>query len=536
MGIALTQAGPAAERLGAPTALSIRRISKVFGESRVLNDVSLDIMPGEVHGLLGQNGSGKSTLIKILAGFYTPEVGGSIEAGGVSVPLPMSAGAASALGISFVHQHLGLIPSLTALENLLIEDMAERRFSHIDWARERNKAERTFGRFGLSIDPGARVGNLPQVDRALLAIVRAFERVRKPGAHGKGVLVLDEPTPFLPRAGVEQLFALVRRIASEGAAVIFVSHDIDEIKEITDRVSILRDGDIVGSLDTSAASVDDIIALIVGRRVELFEGRRRGIDTQPTAVAVRNASDDLLQDSSLQIRAGEIVGLTGLIGSGFDRLLSLIYGATAASTGELEIGGERWPLSSMTPAKATRAGVAFLPADRFGAAGAGNLTVLDNISLPILNAFSLGFGLDWRGLDRRARDLGSRYDVRPNDPSLRLSALSGGNAQKVLLAKWFQTTPKLMLLNEPVQGVDVSARQRILAAIDAAAGDGMAILIASTDSEILAQVCNRVCIFAKGRIANILEADKLNKHWIGEECLRHSGAAPIFVAPELVRS
>ena len=523
---------------GLPTspALSIRRISKVFGKSRVLHDVSLDIMPGEVHGLLGQNGSGKSTLIKILAGFHTPEPGGSIEVSGAPARLPMPPGAARRLGLSFVHQHLGLVPSLTVLENLLVEEMAARSLAHVNWKQQCSQAEAMFSRFGLSIDPRARIGDLPQVDRALVAIVRAFEQVRRLGGRGSGLLVLDEPTPFLPRAGVQQLFALIRLIAHEGAAVVFVSHDIEEIKEISDRVSILRDGELVGSLNSRDASAEEIIALIVGKKVDLFTGQGRQSCGQPVVAGIRNVSDNLLQDVSMDIRAGEIIGLTGLIGSGFDRLPSLIYGATPASSGELYLDGLHHTLAAMTPGKALQAGVAFLPADQLGAAGAGGLSVLDNISLPVLDAFSSAFGLDWQGMTRRAKALGERFDVRPNDPFTRLGLLSGGNAQKALLAKWLQTQPKLMLLDEPVQGVDVGARQRVLAAIDQAAAEGMPVIVASTDAEILAQICNRICVFAKGRLANILEGDQVTKPAIVEECLRHSGTAPIFVAREIVES
>lgn len=216
-------------RRGDAPALSVQGLSKRFGTSLVLDDVALDVMPGEVHGLLGQNGSGKSTLIKILAGFHDPEPGAKLTMYGQPASLPMPPGAARQLGIGFVHQHLGLVPSLSVLENFRLGAIAGEFRWKINWRREAESARATFDRFGLTIDPMARVADLPQVSRALLAIVRAFEDVRAFAKNGLGLLILDEPTPFLPKAGVEKLFSLMRGIAAQGVGVIFVSHDIDEI-------------------------------------------------------------------------------------------------------------------------------------------------------------------------------------------------------------------------------------------------------------------------------------------------------------------
>ena len=250
---------------GQPPALSLRHFSKRFGGALALNDVSLDVMPGEVLGLLGQNGSGKSTLIKILSGYHVPEPGGELLIHGEAVPLPVPAGTTEKLGLAFVHQHLGLVPSLTVLENLRMNTIASETRWWMNWRRERERARDVFARFGLDIDPMARIADLPQVERALVAIVRAFESVQATGREHAGILVLDEPTPFLPKTGVDQLFGLVRAIVREGAAVIFVSHDVDEIMEITDRATVLRDGVLAGTLDSKGATHDDFVELIVGR-------------------------------------------------------------------------------------------------------------------------------------------------------------------------------------------------------------------------------------------------------------------------------
>jgi ribose transport system ATP-binding protein len=515
----------------AASALSIRNISKAFGGAKALSDVSLDILPGEVHGLLGQNGSGKSTLIKILAGFHAPEAGGTMSVAGVECAFPMPAGRARQLGISFVHQHLGLLPSLTVLENMMVGEYAARRFSTIRWRRAKARVRDTFDRFGLSVDPDARVADLSQANRALVAIVRAFDEVTSSQAAGKGVLVLDEPTPFLPRVGVERLFALVRKIAAEGTAVVFVSHDIDEILEITDCASVLRDGRLVGSLATRESTADDFVRMIVGRKVDYFRSSQRDLSGRAVVAEIRNVGDSLLNGVSLRVQQGEVVGLTGLIGAGFDRLIALTYGSSRASRGQISIGGMTLPLAHMTPALALRSRIAFLPADRLGAAGVGALSVRDNITLPILPTGAGGLFLDWRSLEEVTRRLALVFEVRPNDPSLPFSALSGGNAQKALLAKWLQTEPALMLLDEPVQGVDVGARQRILSTIRSAAENGMAVVVASTDSEVLAQICDRVLVFARGSVVSELTGDRLTKASIAQECLMSTAGLPSIQSP-----
>jgi ribose transport system ATP-binding protein len=519
---------------GEAPALAIKHLSKTFGSSLVLNDVALEVMPGEVHGLLGQNGSGKSTLIKILAGFHDPEPGAELIMYGEGVPLPMQAGAARKLGIAFVHQHLGLVPTLTVLENLLIGDIASQTRWRLDWRREEARARETFGRFGLSIDPTSRIADLPQVERALVAIVRAFEDIRTSSSRGQGVLILDEPTPFLPNVGVDKLFELVRNIVKEGAAVIFVSHDIDEIREITDRATVLRDGILAGTLASRGATADQFVELIIGRRVSLYKTAAKDLTTLPIAVSARNVTGEILNNVSFDIHRGEILGLTGLIGSGFDEMPYVLYGARPAKAGTVEIEGKPQPLATMSPPAALQARLALLPSDRLGAAGVGNLTIAENMLLPVMQEFVRWLGLDWSGMTGRATQLCKQYDVRPNRPAQTLSSLSGGNAQKVLMAKWLQTTPLLLMLDEPTQGVDVGARQQLFAALDHAAEEGTAIVVASTDYEQLAQICNRVLIFARGQIVDVLEGKAVTKDALAERCLLSLGANAFSKVSEVI--
>lgn len=515
---------------GEPPALSIRRLSKRFGPSFALHDVSLDVMRGEVHGLLGQNGSGKSTLIKILAGYHDAEPGAELLVHGYAEGLPLSTRTMRRIGLAFVHQHLGLIPSLSVLENLRADHIATESRAYVDWGRERRAARDLFGTFGLGIDPDMRVADLQPVECALLAIVRAFEQVRH-GTRGEGgILVLDEPTPFLPKEGVAKLFALVRSITARGAAVIFVSHDVGEVLEITDRATVLRDGVVVGTLVTGKATPRDFVEMIVGRRVDLFRRPDEEASAGPVVASADGIASRRLDDVAVEIRAGEILGLTGLIGSGFDELPYLLYGAGRAGAGTLRMGDDAVSLPDMTPPRAIGLGLALLPADRLGSAGVGSLPVAENVSLPVLGRFVRLLVLRARAIVAHVEALGRDFYVRPNDPAMKLATLSGGNQQKALLAKWMQIRPRLLMLDEPTQGVDVGARQHIFVALADAARRGTAILVASTDHEQLAQICHRVLIFGRGRIVAELRGAEISEEALGEGCLLsmapHIGGKP----------
>ena len=387
-------------------------------------------------------------------------------------------------------------------------------------------------RFGLAIDPDARVRDLPQVERALLAIVRAFEDVGARRDRGNpGVLILDEPTPFLPRAGVDQLFALVRGVVREGASVVFVSHDVDEVLEITDRATVLRDGRVAGTLETRRSTHDDFVELIIGRRVSLFQSERRDLSRAPVQVRIRGLSGAVADRVSIDLRRGEIVGLTGLIGSGSDEIVYLIFGARAARSGTIELGGATFSAASVSPAPALSVGIALLPSDRLAAAGVGPLSITDNITLPVLPDFMGGLGLEWSRIVGHARHLCDRYEVRPNRPQLKLGLLSGGNQQKVLLAKWLQTRPNCSsLTSRRKASMSARAKRCLPRSIKLRARASPCFARAPTTGR-LAQICDRVLIFARGRIVRTLTGDEVSKDNIAEQCLRSLSLAGI-VEPE----
>ncbi|MGB6118917.1 MAG: sugar ABC transporter ATP-binding protein [Mesorhizobium sp.] len=509
-------------------------IAKTFGGARALKGVSFEVTPGEVHGLLGKNGSGKSTLVKILAGFHAPDKGGVMEFNGAPVGLPLAPGEFRKLGMSFVHQNLGLLPSLTVLENLRLSNLVAANAGHINWRAERRTAQAALERFGISLDPDERVDRIGAVDQALLAIVRAFEEIRTAcEVTGKpGLVLLDEPTPFLPREGVAKLFELMRSIAALGSSVIFISHDIEEVLSITDRATVLRDGEVAGSIVTADATHDKMVELIIGRTLARTKNVRGEPVKREPAIKLSGLQSPTLKPTDLEIGRGEIVGLTGLIGSGYEELPYLAFGARSASGGMIEIAGETaMPVSELDPKRAIDLGFALLPGDRNGASGVGSLPIYENMLLPDLGRFFRGGRLDNGAMKREALRLGTEFEVKPNDPQMKLSALSGGNAQKVLIARWMNRTPKVLLLDEPTQGVDVGTRAHIFAALKAEAAKGMSIICASSDSEQLAEICDRVVVFTRGRVHKVLAGTDVTKDGIAEACYAsvqldlHSGGA-----------
>jgi ribose transport system ATP-binding protein len=511
--------------LDRPPALEVLHLSKSFGGAQALKDVTFSVGPAQIHGLLGQNGSGKSTFVKILAGFHRPDPGSLIRLAGQRVELPLRAAQLSQRGLSFVHQNLGLIPSLTVLENLRIAALTATDRWRIVWKHEHQAARAAFERLDLDIDPRARVQSLSQVDRALVAIVRAFEAVRATQAvHGSpGLLLLDEPTPFLPQQGVERLFSLMRRIVSEGASVIFISHDIDEIRDITDSGTVLRDGRVVGSFKTRESSREALIELIVGRKVARLDTSRRKLSAE-APVAIRQLAGPGLSPINLDLQRSEILGLTGLVGAGHERVLYHLFGAARPMSGTLTLNASRIDLPTLTPRRALAHRIALLPGDRQGASGIGTLNVVDNLFLPDVGGFFRTGWLRRQEMHQTAARIMAEYEARPAVPTMRLGALSGGNAQKLLLARWLRLKPQLLLLEEPTQGVDVGTRQLLLQAVQSIANDGAVVLCASSDHEQLAELCDRVLIFAGGTIVDSLSGADLTKQLIGERCYRSEAA------------
>jgi ribose transport system ATP-binding protein len=496
--------------------LTVRHISKAFGGALALDDVSIAVEAGEVHGLLGENGSGKSTLIRILAGYHAPDPGGELEVRGKRVGLPLPPGEFRELGMSFVHQDLALIPSLSVVENLRLTELSLARTLRLSWREERDKARQALARFGLAVDPRAPVDDLAPVERALLAIIRAVEGLP---AAGGGLLVLDEPTVFLPETERRRLFHLIRQVAGAGAGVLFVSHDLNEARAVTDRITVLRDGRNVGTVSTASVAAEDLLEMIVGRRLPPGEGSTSDSRGRH-AVLIEDLSGSVVNNLSFELRRQEIVGLTGLAGSGFDEVPYLLFGALPCRSGRLTFNGSSVELPGMTPRRALRIGLALLPGDRQRQGSVGSLSLTDNLTLPTLDRYSERLRLSRRRMRDDTSRLLSEFDVRPNRPTMPYLALSGGNQQKAGLAKWVHHKPPLLLLDEPTRGVDVGARRQITAMVRRATREGVAAICTSIDHEQLIELCDRVLVFHGGRIAKELSGSELTKERIAQECHR----------------
>jgi len=507
-------AAPASSTL---PALQANNLAKSFGGVQALKGVDLTINSGEVVALLGENGSGKSTLVKILSGYHEPAPGGSLRMNGIDVPLPVPLGQARTVGLSFVYQDLGLAPELQVVENLFVGRRVTHgaaSFSRINWSKERERANEIFERFGVDLDPTAQVGRLRPTLQALLTIVRAAEELREyrdQHGEGGGVLVLDEPTVFLPEHEKVFLFDLVRRVVADGFGVLFVSHDMTAVREIANRAAVLRDGKKVGDVAVAGASDADLIELVSGHRLEreVIEyattyGTHTAVATSEQVVlSAKDVRGGRVRGITFDLHAGEILGIAGLLGSGGEDLPYLLFGGVDDASGQVALPDWSGDASELVPSRSIARGVSLVPADRKQGAVADLSVGLNMMSLSLDNFMQGGF-LRIDKLIGTANERAETYDVRPRDTSVNMSALSGGNQQKAVLARWLEESPRVLLLHEPTQGVDVATRHQIYELMRARAEQGVAILWVSTDFDELATVCHRILLCAHGAIAGAI--------------------------------
>jgi ribose transport system ATP-binding protein len=492
-----------AERAARPV-VEINNLSKSFSGALALTSFDLVIAPGEVHVLVGANGSGKSTLIKVLSGFHRPDKGEAVIGGH---PLPFGNGGHSyRLGCRFVHQDLGLVGSLSVQDNLHLGDFPT-RLATIRGSRMKAAARDMLEHVGLDLDPAVCVEKLGAAQRTGVALARAM---RVDAAHPARLLVLDEPTATMPSDEVNYLLTLIRATASRGVAVLFVTHHLDEVFRIADVVTVLRDGRIAGRSPIAEIDRPALVTMLTGEEIEPVSG---GIANSPVndgaaALDVTGLRAGPLRGISFSVAPGEVVGMAGLTGSGRETALSAIFGAEMRDKGSVQIGGR--PIPARRPDLAMAAGAGLLPGDRKAKGGIMSLSARENLSLSSLKPFWARGRLSRGRESAEALSWFAALNVHPAGAiDMELVRFSGGNQQKVLFAKWMRRRPAVLLLEEPTQGVDVSAKLELHRQLIKAAQCGMAIVVSSTDIDELVTLCSRVLVLRNGRISEQLSGARV---------------------------
>jgi ribose transport system ATP-binding protein len=484
--------------------LAVRGASKTFAGQRVLTELSVEVRAGEVHVIVGHNGSGKSTFVKLLAGYHEPDPGSTAEVAKRRFQLG-SAAAAEHAGLRFVHQDLALIETLDSVDNVHLGGrFPTRAGGRIDWAGASRETERLLSSLGFEFDVSQPVRALSMTQRTGVAIARAL----LPRDTPSQVLVLDEPTAALPSQDVGRLFEVIRALQLQGLGIMYISHHLEEVFELGDRITVLCDGVAVATVRPAEIDEAGLVELMVGRSPEHRpQSRPAAARKAETVLKVRDLSAGVLTKFDVDVRRGEVVGVAGIDGSGRPDLALAIFGGTDRS-GEVRLSGALIP--ALRPDVAVRHGVALVPADRAGEAAFAGLSITDNLTLPKISTRLRGLLVADAAQRAEATSWSERLSVRPNRPSAAFATLSGGNQQKVVLARWLRLSPKLLILDEPTKGVDVGAVVSIWDLIRDAAGDGAAVLACSSDAGELAAYCDRVIVLRRGRIAAELSGDELD--------------------------
>jgi len=495
--------------------LQIAGLGKTFGDTRVLRDVSLEVEPGEVHALIGANGSGKSTLIKVLAGFHAPDSGTEISCGGRSLDLPLTEVSSKEAGMRFIHQDAPLVDTLSVMENLALEAGYLTGFGNrIRWRAEARRARQTMAGVGLEIDPRRLVSELSASERMMLCIAREAENEDWRGR----LFVLDEPTAALPADEAERVFELVERVKAQGAGIIYVSHRLGEVSQLADRISVLRDGRLAARFARGEVDQEGMVNAMFGESAEeLYEAPPPVTGTR-TRLAVKNLCGNRLKDLSLEVAEGEIVGVYGLLGCGKSELGRFVAGVQRPEGGTLEIDGEEVRLA--TARDAIDAGVGYVPQNRHEAGIAATLTIRENLTMTDLTPFTT-FGRLSHGRERAGvKPLIDRFKIKPPDPEKRLGQLSGGNQQKVVMAKWLRINPSVLVADEPTAGVDIQSKHDIYRFIRQAAEAGTAVLLLSSEAEEIAFACDRAIVLRDGDQIGELSAGALTKEAVQQASFR----------------
>ncbi len=499
-------AAPDGERIVDPTvpALEMHGIGKRFPGVLALENVDLTLEPGKVHALMGENGAGKSTLIKIMAGVYEKDAGAiRIQGRDVEIKSPRDS---LKQGIKVVFQEIALISEFTVAENIFLEGYPTSAAGSIDWRKIKADSAALFKRIGFNVDPAARTGSLPVSQQQMVEIARAL-------AHEARVVVMDEPTSSLTPNEVALLFNVIRRLTSLGIAVLYVSHKLDEVFEIADMVTVLRDGRHISTKPIGEHTNDTLIQDMIGRRIDNLFPRQRGAAGTRVALSVQGLSTARkLKDISFEARAGEVLGFFGLMGAGRTELAKAIVGYDPISAGTIEIEGRR--LSPHDTRTGVRLGIGLLTEDRKSEGLMPELPVYQNASLASLPSFAkMGF-VD-TGRERKAvQDYVDRFRIKTPSLFQQIKNLSGGNQQKVLISRWLMRGLKVIVVDEPTRGIDVGAKSEIFALIDRLAGEGLAVVMMTSEMPELLGLSDRVAVMCEGRLTATMSRDEATQERI----------------------
>jgi len=493
--------------------LQLTDISKRFGAVQALTDVDLALFASEVHALVGENGAGKSTVVKILAGIHRPDVG-HMKLYGRELVLSGPA-AARHLGIAVIHQHPNLFPDLTVAENVFAGRLPRNRVRGVDWGALSRMAARLFANLGVKQSVGVPVRGLSVADQQLVEVAKALSLDAR-------VLVMDEPTASLSSREVDRLFTIIRQLRARGVAILFVDHRMEEVFEIADRVSVLRDGRHVITAPISELTPATAIRHMVGRRLEtLFPKEKTSIGE--IALEVRGLTrSGLFTDASFQVRRGEILGLAGLVGAGRTEIARVLFGIDKADAGEILVAGKHVRINS--PQDAMRRGIVYVPEDRHEQGLVLDFSIAANVSLPIVQRLSRFLVVDHEHERRLAADYSKQLQVRSTGVDQAASGLSGGNQQKVVIAKWLATEPTVLLLDEPTQGVDIGAKAEVHRIISQLAAQGMAIILISSELLEVLGMADRILVLHEGRVAAEFDRDDASQERIMAAATGQGGA------------
>ena len=491
-----------------PPALEVKSISKSFGSHRVLHDVSFAVEAGEVHALVGENGAGKSTLMNIIGGIHRRDAGEVLLKG--QAINPADVWQARQLGISVVFQELSLTPNMTVSQNIFVRREPTKALGMIDWQRLNADARALFARIGVDISPTELVGNYSVGIQQIIEIAKAI-------SFQAEVIIMDEPTSALSESEVDRLFGIIADLKAQGVAIVFISHKLGEVFRIADRISVLRDGEMVGTAKPVDSSPDDIIRMMVGRSFDdLYPPK--GVVGDEVILEVRELSHPpLFHDISFSLRKGEILGIAGLVGAGRTEVARAIFGADSYSSGSIALAGERLDIKS--PREAIEKGIVYLTEDRKVMGLFLSMTMRENIVSSALGRFVDALGmLRHKAIAAESGQAMQRNDIRPRDDLLSVNSLSGGNQQKSLLAKCLSANPKALLADEPTRGVDVGAKVKIHQALRDLANRGVGVIVISSELPEVLGLSDRVVVFREGRISAILAGDNISQ----AEVMRHA--------------